>query len=162
MSDAATNMTFATALFLLRRAGVPVQDAALEGLAAAIDAATDPQSAHDAATRLAAALDSATGPQGSLGRAFPGLTSHVVQGDRQDHVAALRRARFGSSLPMLAAIADRFDGGVGVRWALVLDVGEDVSLLDPNPWDDVAEDRHLPLGDFAVRWELAGSQLVTF
>jgi len=162
MSDAANNMTFATALYLLRRAGVPVQDAALEALAAEIDAATEPHAALAAASRLAAALDSSAGPQGGLGRAFPGLSAQVVQGDRERHVAALRRARFGSSLPMLATIADRVNGSVGVRWALVLDVGEDVSLLDPNPWDDVAEDRHLPLGDFAVRWELAGSQLVTF
>ena len=63
---------------------------------------------------------------------------------------------------MLATIADAIEGGVAVRMALVLDVNEEVYLLDPNPWDDIAEDRHLPINDFAVRWELAGSTLITF
>ena len=63
---------------------------------------------------------------------------------------------------MLARIADRVDGVLIERWALVLDVGEQVHLLDPNPWDDVAEDRLLALPEFVVRWALAGSRLVTF
>ena len=63
---------------------------------------------------------------------------------------------------MLVEWADRYNGGVAARWAIVLDVGETVHVLDPNPWDDIAEDHEIALDDFVVRWELAGGSLVTF
>ncbi len=162
MSDNATSMTFATTLFVLRRAGVKVEDPELEALAAQLQECAEQHAALDAAARLAAALDSDAGFRAGLGRAFPGMKVRVVTGDRDEHIRALRHARFGNSLPMLAGIADQHDGGVAIRWALVLDVEEAVHLLDPNPWDDVAEERHMPIQDFAVRWELAGSVLISF
>lgn len=162
MSETATEVTFATALFLLHRAGLKVEDPALEHLAEALGASKTAGDAADAAGKLAAALSAPGGFHAGLGRAFSGLQIQVVCGDRHAHVAALRRARFGNQLPMLAGIADRYQGGVAIRWALILDVGEVVDILDPNPWDDVAEDHKLALEDFVVRWELAGSVLVTF
>ncbi len=162
MSDTATQMTFATALFLLRRAGLPVENKELDCLAGEISESKLAVDASGAAERLAAALTSEAGFQGGLGRAFSRMVVQVVDGDHHCHVAALRRARFGNSLPMLAGIADQHNGGVAIRWALVLDVGDDVYLLDPNPWDDIAEDRHMPLHDFIVRWQLASSVLISF
>ena len=162
MSEIATEVTFATALFLLHRGGLTVEDAELERLAAAIGGAADAAAAGQAANALAASLAEPAGLRAGLGRAFSGMQVQVVTGDRDAHVAALRRARFGNPRPMLVGLADRYQGGVATRWALILDVGEDVDVLDPNPWDDVAEDHRLPLNDFLVRWELAGSVLVTF
>lgn len=162
MSDPAATMTFATALFLLRRAGLKVEDAALESLAAQLHDCSEQSAALAAAEKLAVALDTGGGFRAGLGRAFPSMKVQVVSGDRHEHVRALRRARFGSSLPMLAPIVDKHEGGVAIRWAIVLDVDEEVHLLDPNPWDDIAEERHMPIDDFAVRWELAESVLITF
>ena len=164
-------MTFATAVVLLRRAGHAVNDPVLEALAARVDQAADRSHALEAAERLAAALvgDGEDAGVGSpIARAFPSLRHVSVAGGHDAHITALRRdaeaawARFGNALPMLARIADRVDGVLIERWALVLDVGEQVHLLDPNPWDDVAEDRLLALPEFVVRWALAGSRLVTF
>ena len=158
-------MTFATAVVLLRRAGHAVNDPVLEALAASVDQAADRSHALEAAERLATALvgdveDAGVGSP--IARAFPSLRHVSIAGGHDAHITALRRARFGNALPMLARIADRVDGVLIERWALVLDVGEQVHLLDPNPWDDVAEDRLLGLPEFVVRWALAGSQLVTF
>lgn len=162
MSETATEVTFATALFLLHRAGLPVEDAELERLTKAIGCSCDGKEAGHAAEALAKALTHEGGFKAGLGKAFSGLHIQVVRGDHHAHAAALRRARFGNPLPMLAGIADRYNGGVAIRWALILDVGDHVDVLDPNPWDDVAEDHKLPLHDFIVRWELAGSVLVSF
>ncbi len=163
MSETSTETTFATALYLLRRSGVDVANAELARLAKAVDSAKSAADAGKAAEHLAAALAQPGGFEAGLGRAFPGLQVQVVRGDKHAHASALRRARFGNPLPMLVGIADRYQGGVAIRWAIVLDVTEErVHILDPNPWDDVAEDHHLPLNDFIVRWELASSVLVTF
>jgi hypothetical protein len=155
-------MTLATAVVLLRQAGLRVADSALESNAAAIDKASSRASALDAAGVLAAALGVDLSPTSPLARAFPSLLAVPVSGGHDEHITALRRARFGNALPMLARIADRVDGRLVERWALVRDVGAQVHLLDPNPWDDVAEDRLLSLSEFVVRWSLAGSQLITF
>ena len=32
--------------------------------------------------------------------------------------------------------------------------------MDPNPWDDVDEERTVPLGDFQVLWELTGCSAI--
>jgi hypothetical protein len=137
----------------------------LEALASNIDQAVDRSHALRAAELLAAALGGDVEDAGvgsPIVRAFPSLRHVPVSGGHDEHITALRRARFGNALPMLARIADRVDGSLIERWALVLDVGSEVHLLDPNPWDDVAEDRTLSLSEFVVRWALAGSQLVTF
>ncbi len=155
-------MTLATAVVLLRRAGLVVVDPALESTSASVERASDRTSALGAAGVLAAALGEDLGPASPLARAFPSLRHVPVSGGHDEHITALRRARFGNALPMLACIADRVNGQLVARWALVLDVGEQVHLLDPNPWDDVAEDRSLGLPEFVVRWSLAGSQLITF
>lgn len=162
MSETAAEVTFATALFLLHRAGLDVEDTALGNLAQAIGGSKSSCDAAEAAEKLAAVLLKDGGFHAGLGRAFSGMKIQVVCGDHHAHVAALRRARFGNQLPMLAGIADRHNGGVAIRWAIVLDVGDVVEILDPNPWDDIAEDHKLPMSDFVVRWELAGSVLVTF
>jgi hypothetical protein len=69
----------------------------------------------------------------------------------------VRRATFGRNVPWVACIVDREpDGTVGRHWVLVEAFTDTVRLMDPNPWDDVAEERAMPLVDFMVRWELAG------
>lgn len=162
MSQTSAEITFATALFLLHRAGLRVEDPDLAKLAERIASSQSAGEAATAAGQLATALSGTGGVQAGLARAFSGLTSQVVSGDHQAHVAALRRARFGNQLPMLAGIAERHNGGLAVRWAIILDVGDVVEILDPNPWDDIAEDLKLPIYEFVVRWELAGSTLMTF
>jgi hypothetical protein len=77
--------------------------------------------------------------------------------DREERVRAVRRYRFQRRLPWLACIIDRFpDGHVGPHWVMVEDLGEQVTIMDPFPWDQVDEQYSLPLIDFMVKWELGG------
>ena len=46
------------------------------------------------------------------------------------------------------------------QWVMVNQFVDWVSCLDPYPFDDVEEQFSMPVEDFMVRWELAGSQVV--
>ena len=39
-------------------------------------------------------------------------------------------------------------------WLVVERVTEEVLAMDPNPWNDIDEERHIAVGDFHVLWEL--------
>ncbi len=81
--------------------------------------------------------------------------------DRDGRVAVLRRAFFGNAAPMMVSLLERgADGTLMRRWHILEAVTETARLLDPNPWDDVAEEREMDLTEFAVRWELAGYEVV--
>ena len=148
--------TLATLTYLWHRAGVRPTDADIASTCDAIDGGD-----AAAAERL---MDGV--PPGdavaALNAAFGSVRALTLgSGTREDHVAATRRLDFGDNLPWLARIADRDrDGSIGARWVIVARLAESVDILDPNPWDDVAEERSLPLGDFMVRWELAGGEAV--
>ena len=83
--------------------------------------------------------------------------------DRQERIRSIRRYQFSNSRPWLALIMDRFpDGHVGEHWVMVEEVTDVVKVMDPYPWDDVDEQYQMPLGDFMVKWELAGLWSVRF
>jgi hypothetical protein len=46
------------------------------------------------------------------------------------------------------------EGKVHPSWLLVERVTDEVTAMDPNPWNDVDEERHIPVQDFQVLWEL--------
>jgi hypothetical protein len=148
--------TVATLTYLWHRAGVRPTDADIAATCLAID-----DGDASAAERL---MDGV--PPGdvvaALNAAFGVVrAASLGAGTREEHVAATRRLDFGDNLPWLARIADRDNAGnLGARWVIVARLAETVDILDPNPWDDVAEERSLPLGDFMVRWELAGGESV--
>ncbi len=78
---------------------------------------------------------------------------------REARIQSARRAQFSTNLPWLARIIDRFPGGgVGAHWVLVERVDEQVTCMDPYPWDDLDEEYTQPLTDFLVKWELAGGE----
>lgn len=78
------------------------------------------------------------------------------EGERHERVARVRRMSFESQLPWLARVWERVDDTPQPSWLLVERVGEVVRAADPNPWNDVAEERALPMSDFVVMWELDG------
>jgi len=159
-----TGITLATWAYLLHRSGVDAADPAVVAACAAIDAGGE-------AGPLAAALTSAVRAHvrgegfdavvAGLGAMYGAAVSEdVVEGDPAAHLAALRRRSFGDSRPWLAAIADRVDGALVERLVMVERFGHEVVLMDPNPWDDVEEERSLSLLEFQVRWELAGARSI--
>lgn len=76
---------------------------------------------------------------------------------REDRFREIRRYRFQRKLPWLARIIDRFpDSRVGHHWVLIEELGDQVTIMDPYPWDNVDEEYQLPLIDFMVKWELGG------
>ena len=82
---------------------------------------------------------------------------------REARARGMRRYHFGSSMPWLAQIMDRFpDGAVGAHWVLVERVAETVTCSDPYPWDDLDEEYDTPLNDFMVKWELLGCPSIRF
>jgi len=104
---------------------------------------------------------------------FAEVTSHVAswlgvgavgddlgaEAERDERIRAIRRYVFSHKGPWIARIIDRFpDGRVGEHWVLVREVGEQVRILDPYPWDGVDEEYVMPLQDFMVKWELAGRE----
>lgn len=148
--------TLATYVYLLHRAGVPATGggATLAGACKAIDAGDEA-----AAGPLVDAVGAAGGSAEAVLAALYGadrLAPLERAPDRESRLALLRRARFGSSLPFLARIAHREGEVLGERWVIVERLADEVSVLDPNPWDDKDEAHALPVADFAVRWELGG------
>jgi hypothetical protein len=162
-TDGNLGVTLATFLFLLRRSGRPLADAAIDAACARLD------SASGAPAALGAALVAAVEPHLAAGNdaVLPALRAIVGEdhvradlgegADRDARTTAIRRAHFGQRLPWLAEIADRLpDGSIGRHWVLVEAFDEVARVMDPNPWDDRDEERAIPVGDFMVLWELAG------
>ena len=39
-------------------------------------------------------------------------------------------------------------------WLVVERVTDQVAVMDANPWNDIPEERSMPVNDFPVLWEL--------
>ncbi len=157
-------VTLATYVFLVRSAGHPVHDPAVEAACAAFGAQDRAPEELGAAlvdaVRARLGGDTVADLVKALGALFGDVPARSDLGaapDREARAAAIRRAHFGNHLPWLALIADRMgDGTVGTRWVLVESFDAVAKVMDPNPWDEKDEERELPIEDFLVRWELAG------
>lgn len=168
MRDPHLPVTLATYVFLLRRSGHAVADAAVEAACAAFEGAG--AAARGGLDALGEALvaavqghlkgDAVEDVVAAVRAVFGGLAVRTDLGDapeREARAAAIRRAHFGNHLPWLAVIVERLAGGdVGRRWVLVESFDEVAKVMDPNPWDEKDEERELPINDFLVQWELAG------
>ena len=77
------------------------------------------------------------------------------EGERATRISRIRKYQFTRRLPWLARIVERRqDGSVTPGWLVIQGCTDQVHALDPNPWDDIDEERNLPLADFQVLWEL--------
>lgn len=156
--------TLATWVYLLHSAGVHGSDTEVHALCAAIDAAEN-AAAGDAAgvalvTHVRAAVADASGASvAEFARSLYGDTvdTELGAGSRAARTGRLRVYQFSVSLPWLARVWVRTpDAEVRPLWLLIERVTDEVVAMDPNPWDDVDEERHLPVPDFHVLWELDG------
>ncbi len=161
-------ITLATFLFLVRRAGRPILDPAVEAACAAFDAGGAPLATLGATlagavrARLAGArVEDVVEALRELLGADHVLTDLGDAATREERAATIRRAHFGNHLPWLAVIIDRQpDGEVSRHWVMVESFDEAAKVMDPNPWDEKDEERDLPINDFMVQWELAGCRSV--
>ena len=166
-------VTLATYLYLVREAGHAIVDPTLAEACAAVSAAGATEAAAAGAAlvdaialapdadpaAVQAFLDGAFGA-GKVG-ALPMPTGAAT--GREARARALRSYQFRTSLPLIAQIVDRFpDGHVGAHWVMVERVTDQVTLMDPYPWDDVDEEVSVDLIEFLVKWELAGTVSFAF
>ena len=165
-TDTRTGETLATFIYLLRRAGHNIVDAGVDGACEEIENAGGEAGRQGeelaAALRERAGNESQEDMEGAINSILSSSTVRTDLGvapDRDSRIANVRRWLFGRSVPWLARIADRFpDGTVGVHWVLVQSFDDEARVMDPYPWDDIDEARAMPIADFMVRWELAGSE----
>lgn len=155
--------TFATWVFELHVGGVTPDDAELADACRAVAEASDPEHGERAGTalveRVQALLDGdAAESVASVARRLYGerVADDMGAGDRGARNQRVRKYQFSRGLPWLARIWERTDGSVHPSWLLVERVTDEVAAMDPNPWNDVDEERRLPVSDFHVLWELDG------
>lgn len=155
----------ATFLLLARRAGRTVSDPTIDAALAAFEAGGSAPAELGAA--LTEAVSAVLGDK--LDDVVPTLTTLLGElrtdlgagADRDARLTAIRRASFGNALPWLARIVDRTPAGQVIQhWVIVERFDDAARIMDPNPWDDIEEERELPIVDFLVRWELAGCESV--
>ncbi len=154
--------TFATWLFYLVQAGIELADAQLAAACQAVGAAQDEAAGDAAGLALADAVKARLCLDGdaeiaSLAQRVLGerLDTGLGRGSREERTSRIRRYQFETDRPWLARIWERHpEGGVVPVWLLIERVTDRVSAMDPNPWNDIDEERHLPLTDFHVLWEL--------
>ncbi len=162
MSDSALSYTFATWVALLHHAGVPAADEAIASLCARLKGA-DLDTAKALGAELVAALAGVEAdPAAEAARLYGArLVAEVPGDDRAERLAGLRRHGFQHQTPLLVWLWERHgDGEVRPHWVLVDHLADGVHVLDPNPWDDVEEDRVLDVHDFLVLWELGGCRVL--
>ena len=83
------------------------------------------------------------------------VSTDLGDGDRAERVSRVRSYQFGRRLPWIARIIERHpSGAVGPSWLLVEQVTDVVRTMDYNPWNDIDEERAIPVSDFQVLWEL--------
>lgn len=156
--------TIATWVYVLHAAGSPATHDRVRAVCESVAAASNAETGDAAGLALIDAVASLIG-DGSPdairdaaralygGRAAEGLGA----GDRDARNARIRRYQFAAGLPWLARIWERrADGAVTPGWVIVERLTDQVTAMDPNPWNDVDEERTLPVGDFHVLWELDG------
>lgn len=159
----------ATYLFLLHQAGHSASDAAVS---AAVGGLADADNADAAGQALVELLDERLGGADdpdpaqvlALMTAWFGAdhVSAELGDERWERARNARRYHFRHNLPWLARIVDRFPSGLGTHWVLVERVTDEVTCMDPYPWDDLDEEYSVPVLEFMVKWELAGGDSVRF
>lgn len=158
----ALNYALATWVFLLHVDGV---ESGIESIArgcAAVASAQDETTGNAAGETLVQTIREALdGSEVEHVQAFARklygerVDTELGAGDRTERLSRIRKYQFDSNLPWLARIHERHDDGtVEPTWLLVERVTDEVAAMDPNPWDDVDENRRIPVGDFQVLWEL--------
>lgn len=162
-------VAFATWVYLLHAAGIRADDSAIVAACDGVAGATDRVAGDAAGEALIARVDALFGgpsePAAALtaaGRLYGERASgDLGAGDRDARSASLRKYQFGRGLPWLARIWERQDGKVAPTWLLIEKIDERVHAMDPNPWNDIDEERKLPVADFHVLWELDGCSSVS-
>jgi len=163
--DGNPTLAFSTWVYRLHEAGIAPADEALAQHCRDVDGAADEAAGEEAGLALVRYTGTLLGPAGdpadvlALARRLYGdrASPELGEGTREARTARIRTLQFGRSLPWLARIYERQpDGTVGPTWLLVERVTDEVRAMDPNPWNDIDEERHLPLRDFLVLWELDG------
>ncbi len=166
MSDAATPLayTLSTWVFLQHAGGSTPAHDAIRGFCEAVAGATDEATGEAAGEALVAEITALL--DGESPDAVAALATAVFgdkakgdmgEGSREDRIHRVRQFQFDSGLPWLARIWERSAAGeVGPVWILIERVTDEVTAMDPNPWDDIDEERHIPVDDFQVQWELDG------
>ncbi len=159
----------ATYLFLLHEAGHAVSDDGVSAALAGLSGADDGDAAGQALVELLAErLGGADDPEPDQVLALMAgwFGDDHVSGElgdaRWDRARNARRYHFRHNLPWLARIVDRFPSGLGTHWVLVERVTDEVTCMDPYPWDDLDEEYSVPVLEFMVKWELAGGASVRF
>jgi hypothetical protein len=153
--------TFATWVFTLHVDGVVADDDAIRAACDAIRQAKDATVGNAAGDQLVARVrvlvaDSEPATFTTAARRLYGerVRTDLGAGDREERLARIRKYQFSTQLPWLARIWERHGNDVRPSWLLVERVTDEVAAADPNPWNEVDERRHLPVGDFQVLWEL--------
>jgi hypothetical protein len=162
--DDLVTLTFSTWVYQLFAAGVEPGDAVVQDHCRAVRDATD-RGAGDSAgaglvARVSELLAGSVEPDAvaAAARTLYGdrVATGLGDGDRDERIHRIRKYQFGKSLPWLARIWERRDGAVKPSWLLVERVTDLVTAMDPNPWNEVDEERRIPVADFQVLWELDG------
>jgi hypothetical protein len=157
-------VTFATWMVQLQNAGITPDDPELAARLAAVGTSADRGTGDAAASSLVAAvakrLGDAREPAELLAVATKLYGERVGgvmgEGDRDERTTRIRKYQFGRNVPWMARIWERRDGKVGPAWLIVDRVTDEVSAMDPNPWNDIDERVRMPIGEFQVVWELDG------
>lgn len=158
----ALNYALATWVFLLHVDGIEASDAAVAEGCASVSAAVDEvagNAAGEALVKRVAAMVDGDGADhvASFARKLYGeqVDTALGEGDRDTRLQRVRKYQFATNRPWLARIYDRdTEGEVGPTWLVVERVTDEVTAMDPNPWNDIDETRRIPVDDFQVLWEL--------
>ncbi|MEZ4319058.1 MAG: hypothetical protein R3F61_16200 [Myxococcota bacterium] len=164
---AMTSYALATWVFLLRVDGVEPDDAELASHCAAVMDAAEEAVGNAAGERLVErvkAMLAGISPDDvtAFARTLYGdrVNTGLGGGERSDRLSRIRKYQFDRNLPWLARIWERNGGEVVPSWLIVNRVTDEVTAVDPNPWNDIDETRHVPVVDFQVLWELDGCTAV--
>ena len=122
---------------------------------------------NDVGMELVSAIESSLAPDANisdlstwLAERYDNVNDTWAGDSREERIQSIRKHSFKSSLPWLAQIAERHNDELVIHWVLIEKFTDWVICMDPYPWDDIDEEYELPLNDFMVKWELAGSKSV--
>lgn len=154
--------TLATWVFLLHVNGHHSDDTELHAACEAVSTAEEEAAGNAAGEKLVHRVEAlltgeSTTNVVSFARRLYGdrLGQDLGEGSRAERTHRIRQYQFSHSLPWLARVWERDDNGtVGPVWLVVERVTDQVTAMDPNPWNDIDETRHFPVSDFHVLWEL--------
>ena len=166
--DGNVRWVVATWMYLLHAAGIDPQDEELVRAFAGVDDAKEAEPGEKEAMRLVERVESLLESHDDPGALFvlaqrlygDRVQNSLGAGERDERTLRIRKAQFQRNLPWLARIWERRDGRVRPTWLLIERVTDEVTAMDPNPWNQVDEERRIPLGDFQVLWELDGCSSV--